>query len=90
MCDVERKMFDVERYVMCTCTCIQPPLESLNTEYKLPVYMSVRDWKGGFTRTEVKDSIRISTSSAVKVQCGPDVCDTITYGLKCGYHGNNK
>ena len=49
-------MLDVERYVMCTCTCIQPPLESLNTEYKLPVYMSVRDWKGGFTRTEVKDS----------------------------------
>ena len=32
------------------------PLESLNTEYKLPVYMSVWDWKGGFTRTEVKDS----------------------------------
>ena len=37
-------------------TYTQPPLESLNTEYKLPVYMSVRDWKDGFTKTEVKDS----------------------------------
>ena len=37
-------------------TYTQPPLESLDTEYKLPVYMSVRDWKGGFTRAEVKDS----------------------------------
>ena len=37
-------------------TCIQTPLGSLDTEYKLPVYMSVRDWKGGFTRTEVKDN----------------------------------
>ena len=25
-------------------------------EHRLPVYMSVWDWKGGFTRTEVKDS----------------------------------
>ena len=56
MCDVERKMCDVERYVMCMCTYTQPSLGSLDTEYKLPVYMSVRDWKGGFTRTEVKDS----------------------------------
>ena len=33
----------------------QTPFESLDTEYKLLVCMSVRDWKGGFTRTEVKD-----------------------------------
>ena len=37
-------------------TYTQPSLGSLETEYKLPVYMSVRDWKGGFTWTEVKDS----------------------------------
>ena len=36
-------MLDVERHVMCTCTYIQPLLESLNTEYKLHVYMSVRE-----------------------------------------------
>ena len=53
-------MLDVERHVMYTCTYIQTPLESLNTEYKLPVYMSVRDWKGGFTRTEMKDSKNVN------------------------------
>ena len=52
--------------------------------------MGVRDWKGGFTRTEVKDSISISRSSPVKVQCGPVVCYTIAYGWDSGHHDNSK